>query len=75
MTVAPQCYSEVDVPMSGRDLWVTRLALEQLLANSTRHEHWMHDIRAALAKLPEAHEPGGSACACVAAEPARRPQS
>ena len=39
MTRTPQCYSEVEVPMSGRDLWVTRLALEQLLANSTRHEH------------------------------------
>ncbi|MBA4180567.1 MAG: hypothetical protein C0506_08275 [Anaerolinea sp.] len=52
--------------MTGRDLWVTRLALEHLMATSTRHEHWIHDIRAALAKLPEAHEPGGSACACVA---------
>lgn len=65
MTRTLECYSEVEVPMSGRDLWVTRLALEHLLANSTRHEHWMHDIRTALAKLPEVHEPGGSACACV----------
>lgn len=65
MTRTPLCYSEVEVPMSGRDLWVTRLALEQLLANSTRHEHWIHDIQTALAKVPEVHEPGGSACACV----------
>lgn len=73
MTAVPLCYSEVEVPMSGRDVWVTRLALEQLLANSTRHEHWIHDIRAALAKLPEVHEPGGSACACVSSE-ADRPR-
>lgn len=67
MTSTPLCYSEVEVPMSGRDLWVTKLALKQLLANSTRHEHWLHDIQAVLAKLPEAHEPGSSDCACVAA--------
>lgn len=66
MTDVPSCYSEVEVKLNGRDLWVARLGLELLLANTTRHEHWIHDIRAALAKLPGAHEPGGSECACVA---------
>ncbi len=65
MTAVPQCYEEISIKLTGRDLWATRLGLKTLLAASTRHEHVYHDIHAALAKLPHAHQPRGDSCACV----------
>lgn len=67
MTTTPKCQQEVAVPLTGRDLWVIRSGLELLLASSTRHEHIYHDIHAALAKVPAAHEPRSEACDCFAA--------
>jgi len=64
MTTIPKCQEEIAVPLTGRDLWVIRSALDLLLASSTRHEHVYHDIHAALAKLPQAHEPRGEGCDC-----------
>lgn len=52
------------MPLTGRDIWVMRLGLRTLLASSTRHEHVYHDIHAALARLPEVHEPRGAECDC-----------
>lgn len=68
MTKTPQCAEEVEVRLTGRDLWITRLALKELMTIATREEHIYHDIRAALAKLPEGHEPGSSECACLTKE-------
>ena len=68
MTKTPKCAEEVEVRLTGRDLWVTRLALQELMSIATREEHNYHDIRAALAKLPEGHEPGSSECACLLEE-------
>jgi hypothetical protein len=62
MTTALECPDEIEVRLTGRGLWITRLALVELMAMSTREEHVYHDIRAALAKLPEAREPGSSNC-------------
>jgi len=71
MTKTPKCFEEVEVRLTGRDLWITRLALQGLMTISTREEHIDHDIRAALAKLPEGHEPGGSECACLPEQASR----
>lgn len=68
MTKTPACTEEVEVRLTGRDLWITRLGLQELMAISTREEHVYHDIRAALAKLPEGHEPDGFECACLPKE-------
>ena len=68
MTKAPKCFEEVEVRLTGRDLWVTRLALQELMSIATREEHVYHDIRAALAKLPEGQEPGSDECACLPKE-------
>ncbi len=67
-TATPKCVEEVVVRLTGQDVWVMRLALNALLAGPTREEHVFHDIRAALTKLPSAHEPDGEDWAC-AAEP------
>lgn len=75
MTATPTCYEETEVRLTGRDVWIARLALEELLAMTTREEHLVHDIRAALAKLPAAHEPGGAGCACLAQPAEARPQT
>ena len=61
-----KCINEVEVGFLGRDLWITRLALDDLVATSTRKEHVYRDIRAALAKPPDAHEPSSSDCECSA---------
>jgi hypothetical protein len=68
MTKTPKCFEEVEVRLTGRDLWVTRLALKELMSIATREEHIYHDIRAVLAKLPEGHEPGSDECACLPTE-------
>lgn len=70
MTETPKCFEEVEVRLTGRDLWVTRLALKELMAIATREEHMYHDIRAALDKLPEGHEPDSDECACLEKEKA-----
>lgn len=64
MTATPKCNEEAAILLTGRDLWVIRSGLDLLLASSTRHEHIYHDIHAALAKLPRAHEPRASGCDC-----------
>ncbi|HLF76687.1 MAG TPA: hypothetical protein VJB57_04285 [Dehalococcoidia bacterium] len=64
MTKTPKCAEEIEVGIAGRDLWITRLALQDLMAIETREEHVYHDIRAALAKLPEGHELESSECDC-----------
>ena len=64
MTTVPRCSEELSVALTGRDIWVIRLGLKTLLAESTRHEHIYHDIHTALARLPEAHEPRSSECDC-----------
>lgn len=68
MTTTPKCQDEIALTLSGRDLWVIRLGLKVLLAESTRHEHVYHDIHGALARIPEAHEPHGDECDCFSAE-------
>ena len=68
MTTTPECAEEVEVLLTGRNLWITRLALQELMAIEIREDHVYHDIRAALAKLPEGHEPGSSECDCLPKE-------
>jgi len=67
MTATLKCADEIEVRPKGRDVWIARLALDELMAMSTREEHAHTDIRAALAELPEAeprcsdrHGDGGS---------------
>lgn len=69
MTATPKCQEEISIRLTGRDLWVTRSALDFLLASSTRHEHIYHDINAVLTKLPKAHEPRGDGCDCFDVSP------
>ncbi len=64
MTTTPKCAEEVEAQLTGRDLWITRLALNELMTIATQEKHIGHDIRAALAKLPEGHEPDSSECDC-----------
>ena len=68
MTKTPRCFEEVEVRLTGRDLWVTGLALKELMSIATREEHIYHDIRSALEKLPEGHESGSDECACLPKE-------
>ena len=57
MTTTLNCGDEIEVRPTERDVWITRLALDELMVMSTPEEHVYRDFSADKVKLPEAHEP------------------